>query len=490
MMHRLLCRRFWLYSTCLLSLAATLPAADDKPADAKSADTIRVTPDLFRIVVELDGVFEAEQMTEIILLPQQWSTFSVEEVAPQGSLVKAGDLLIKFDARKIDDELRAAEFQSELGRLSLLLNHSELQSLEQSVPLDLRAAREAFDRARSELEYHQKFWERLNRESADQSLKASEYALENSREELNQLEKMYKADELTEETEEIILKRARRAVEFAEFTLTRSQAQHDQTINVSLPQQGRQVVEAVTRQEIALSRAEATLPLSLDQKRIERQKLEQTQRQLVEKLEQLQADRKWMEVRSPVAGYVYYGHCDRGRWTVGSTLARQLRKGGAATTNTVLMTIVSPERLFFRLDIPEKSLHQITADLPGLITPSGFPALRFTGVLTAIDPIPVKEGLFDGRLKIDSANDPQAKALVRPGMTGKVKFVAYESKEAISVPNSAVQTDPADDSVKFVYVDEAGAPVRRPVVTGHSQGDRTEIKEGLKAGDVVYLKKP
>lgn len=490
MTHRPLSHRTWLFPLCLLSVATALATADDKPTDSKPADTIRVAPELFRVVVELDGVFEAEQMTEIILLPQQWSTFTVEEVAEQGSRVKEGDLLIKFDARKIDDELRAAEFQAELGRLSLLQNHSELQSLELSVPLDLRAAREALDRARSDLAYHEKYWERLNRESADQSLKSSEYSLENAREELNQLEKMYKADELTEETEEIILKRARRAVEFAEFTLTRSQAQHEQTVNVSLPQQGRQVVEAVIRQEIALSRAEATLPLSLEQKRIERQKLEQTQRQLVEKLEQLRADRKWMEVHSPVAGLVYYGYCERGRWTVGSTLTRQLRKGGAATTNSVLMTIVTPERLVFRLDIPEKSLHQVTPNLPGSITPSGYPSLRLTGSLVDINPIPVKEGLFDGELKIESANDPHAKTLVRPGMTGKVKFVAYEAPEAISVPTSALQTDPADDSLKFVYVDEAGAPVRRNVVTGHSQGDRTEIKEGLNAGDLVYLKKP
>ena len=51
--------------------------------------------------------------------------------------------------------------------------------------------------------------------------KAKDY-LEYQKEELRQLEKMYGADDLTEETEEIVLKRQRDAVELAIFSLQRA----------------------------------------------------------------------------------------------------------------------------------------------------------------------------------------------------------------------------------------------------------------------------
>ena len=53
----------------------------------------------------------------------------------------------------------------------------------------------------------------LTKRSAANSLKSSEQTLEYQLEELKQLEKMYKEDDLTEETEEIVLKRQRDAVE-------------------------------------------------------------------------------------------------------------------------------------------------------------------------------------------------------------------------------------------------------------------------------------
>ena len=51
------------------------------------------------------------------------------------------------------------------------------------------------------------------------SLKSSEQYLAYAAEELNQLKKMYEADDLTEETEEIILQRAQYQYERAKFSM-------------------------------------------------------------------------------------------------------------------------------------------------------------------------------------------------------------------------------------------------------------------------------
>ena len=86
----------------------------------------------------------------------------------------------------------------------------------------LKTAEVAYNRARDDHKYYVEIERPLQEESTKRSLQSSERYLESATEELNQLLKMYKEDDLTEETEEIILKRQRYAVESAEFRLKSS----------------------------------------------------------------------------------------------------------------------------------------------------------------------------------------------------------------------------------------------------------------------------
>ena len=71
------------------------------------------------------------------------------------------------------------------------------------------------------------------------SLKMAKEVLEYEQEELHQLEKMYKADDITEETEQIVLKRARDTVERAKFMVEATQDQPRPGVEVHHPAQGR-----------------------------------------------------------------------------------------------------------------------------------------------------------------------------------------------------------------------------------------------------------
>ena len=67
------------------------------------------------------------------------------------------------------------------------------------------------------------------------SLKTSEQYLAYAAEELNQLKKMYEADDLTEETEEIILQRAQYQYERAKFSHEAAKIRNEETLQVQLP---------------------------------------------------------------------------------------------------------------------------------------------------------------------------------------------------------------------------------------------------------------
>ena len=100
--------------------------------------------------------------------------------------------------------------------------------LEQSTPLSLASRKRSKEQSEEDLAYFEKT-DRTHREkAAKQNLKRSTDYLSYAKEELEQLQKMYAADDLTEETEEIILTRAKNSVASAQFRMG-----IDETLNCS-----------------------------------------------------------------------------------------------------------------------------------------------------------------------------------------------------------------------------------------------------------------
>jgi RND family efflux transporter MFP subunit len=295
---------------------------------------------------------------------------------------------------------------------------------------------------------------------------------------------MYKADDLTEETEEIILRRAQRDVDYAKFAADFAQSRFDKAMETDLPRERIRVENAAARQAIAALRAEAVLPASLEQKRIELKKLQNALTQAEAKHKKLAADLEQMTLKSPVEGVVRYGRCDRGRWKDAAQLEAQLREGGTVSANQALFTIVSGDGMIIRADIPEAQLHLATPGKTGTAIPAGFPQSRLQGRLEAVDLIAVGEGIYDGRVSF-TGDRPQ----VTPGMSANFKLVGHFNENAISVPSSAVFTDEADDTIRYVLI--AGEmPEKRVVKVGLTKDDSVEILDGLKAGEKILLEKP
>jgi HlyD family secretion protein len=105
---------------------------------------------------------------------------------------------------------------------------------------------------------------------------------------------------------------------------------------------------------------------------------------------------------------------------------------------------------------------------------------------------------------------------LRPGMTANVEIVTRDAKGALTIPNAAFRyqpiatviakkqpfsltslfmprfprnerktTEAAKDGSRPVYVLRNGAPEKVSVKTGSTDGEKTEIISGLKAGDAI-----
>jgi multidrug efflux pump subunit AcrA (membrane-fusion protein) len=460
------------------------PPKADKPA---GAGTAKVDKGLFQATVTLKGIFTATQMSEVVLRPEAWAQmpgqgFNVLTAVEPGTKVKKGDVIVTLQTDKIDRAIRDLEAEQQLVQVAIRLAEEELPVLEKSTPVDIAAAERSKRQADEDLKKFLEVDRPLAEATAENAAKNAQHFLDYAKEELKQLQKMYRSKDLTEETEEIILKRQRHQVEMAEFTLKSATIKRDQALKVELPRQEQTNRDNATKQTLGLEKASATLPLTLKQKHLALDKLRYDSDKAAERLQHLKKDREAMAVRAPADGIVYHGRCLNGQWNPAAVTSR-LQRGGVLMPEEVFMTVVSARPVTVQAVAEEKDLHWLKEGIKGKAIPSGYPELRLPVELTSLALVPQAPGSFAMTFKVEAASIPES---VMPGMACAVKVVAYRKENALTLPSSAVFSD--DDEEHYVY--RAGSTDKVVVKVGKTSGDRSEILDGLKEGDEVRTSKP
>jgi multidrug efflux pump subunit AcrA (membrane-fusion protein) len=468
--------------------APAKPEAASASAETPATHTVQRKP--LKVTVDLDGVFEARSASEIALKFDEYMpapALTVISAAKHGARVKKGDVLLSLDPEKLDKQIDDLRSDLKLADLGLKQAADSLTALERITPLDLAANERAAKSNQQDRKHYFDVERPFDLKMAEFNLQRSQNFLDYSEEELRQLEKMYQADEVTEETEAIVLKRARDQLESAKISLESSRIARDFAIQFGIPRADEQTKESSERRQLATDRAKIAVPETLQRQQIEVEKLRVQNARSAERLKKLEGDRKQLTVRSPLEGVVYYGKCTRGKFSDAQSLVDALHAGGMVQMNQVLMTVVQPQGMAVRATIPEDQLHRLRPGLSGVAVPSGFPDLKLPAVLSQWGEIPLGPGSFDATLKVSLEKDHKA---IVPGMACKVKLTAYAKKNALAVPPSVVMTDEFDDQ-RYVYlVGKDGKTAKRNVTIGQKTDKLLEIAEGLAEGDKVLLEAP
>ena len=242
-------------------------------ASTSSSNTYTVKKSPLRITLELDGVFESRKTHEVLVKPEEWTRLTVLEAVPMAR-VKEGDVLLKLDTKKLDQAISDLQTEQKLGELARQLASDQLRALEKARAhghggqrtdahaLPRRIAADYFDVERP-----------LLLKATEHRLKDAKDAVEYQAEELRQLEKMYKADDITEETEQIVLKRARDNARTREVLGRDGTTRHDEMLKYHDSAMDTQIKEYARRKAIDWEKDKAQLPLALQKQRLEVEKL-------------------------------------------------------------------------------------------------------------------------------------------------------------------------------------------------------------------------
>ncbi|MGD9632612.1 MAG: hypothetical protein AB7G28_05865 [Pirellulales bacterium] len=461
---------------------------DEKPADKKKRKTAKAETKRLRVVVTLDGTFTAEKMTPIALRPEEWSQFEIEEIVKHGSEVHEGETLVKFDREKFDDELSDLELQLHVSELAIRKADEELPRLEKTLAMAASVAERSDKNAHEDFDRFHKIDKPMLLKAIGYELKGAQFQVDYQQDELDQLEKMYEADDLTEETEEIVLKRSRTQLDFAKFNLEQTKLFVDELLKISLPRFEIEMKESLDRSALALAQAKTALALDVNRARYELEQLKETRAKAVERHAKLLADKAQFELKAPADGIVYYGECDDGNWNEMTSLIAKLKPHGNVAADTVMMTIVERRPLEVLAQVGEAQRPDLSVDQSAKVVPPVENAEWLGAKLDRMSAVPVATGKFNVAFDLTGSELPD---WIVAGMSCKVKVATFDKENALVLPKKAVHTDKDDEEVKYVWVvdpkDEEAKPERRVVKLGKSSGENVQITDGLKAGYVVSL---
>ena len=480
------CVRIIPFLSCVCLLAMTANSVSQE-ATKSTAATVTAKTGLAQIEVTVPAVFVAGKTTELSVSPKTTQTFQVVKALRHGTAVTAGQEVVKFETRSYDDQVTDQEHALVTARVAVEEGERDLHLLELQNPLDVEQAELTWKQAQEDRAYFVDVLQQLAYKNNEQSLKSSKDFLDYNHEELIQLEKMYKADDLTEESEEIVLRRARDDYERQKFNFDRTKLANEREKNVGLPRIEKQNSNAHRLAEIAYKRSKLTLPLAVEKKRQEltrlRRALEKSERTVAE----LKADANWFSVMAPHDGVVYYGRANGGKWDGIADYKTKLRPFGAVAANDVFMTIVDSQGLTLAANIPEAESGKVQVGTTGRATPTAFPKSRANVELREFAAHPVSDGSFEAKFSVVITE----KSKLVAGMNASIKLIPYSNAKAVLIPSKSVFTDEVDDAIRYVFFyREDGKHVRTNVVTGAVMGDQTEITSGVKEGDLVLADKP
>lgn len=413
--------------------------------------------------------------------PKTWTDFTILQIAEHGASMSKGDVLVRLDAEDIDRKIQDTRRELASGALALAQAELDAKILGETAPNKLEAARRAAEIAKEENTYFTQIRRKASEESASQALKRSGQILANQREELRQLTKMYEADDITENTEEIILVRQQDAVAAAEFALRMETLDHKRTLGVTLPREAKSLADSERDTAISLKKAEAEIPRSLELSKFALEALAATHQRAKQNLAELEDDRSKFEFKATADGVFYHGAIENGRWTTGDSVKTLVPHGRPPAHATFATFIPGTDKLNLVAFLDEATARALKPTLAGTAALTGREEVEIPVKILKIATAPSPGGTYRADLEAVWPKDLSPVT----GATAQVRIISHQQAAAIALPTRAIEFGTSGWTVEVKLAD--GKTERRPVKRGHVSKDETEILGGLEVGQVVVV---
>ncbi len=478
-MHRLVTHLPALACALVLALPATGSAQEPSPAPAPNPapntapQDFVVQPGDHSIDLALDGLLVPARTRKIAFAPTAFAgSAMVANVLPSGSSVSAGNLVIELECEDLERELKRAAADLDAAQTEMDLFDAETAVREDEQTHKIEDLESRLTRTVREQESFEKYSGPRMLEGSALGVRRSEYNIADQKEELAQLEGMYKQSQLSSETQEIVLQRARRDVATAEKSLELTRVDAEVTRLYTHPDRGRELAQNVDSRASELARERESIRIAQARRVLERIRARQKLQDAADRLERLRRDHEGLRCSAPASG----------------VLVHSLDPGDPVKPGQILATLQEVDRLQIALDVDAAALRVLAEGSVVRIVPEEFPDLALDGKVARIgaagkaSEAKGKPARFPVEISLGATQ-----SLLRAGLRCQVSVAGLALKNVLAVPRKAVFSE---GGASFVRVREGDAIAKRRVALGLGNAELAHVVDGLEPGDTVLLEPP
>lgn len=467
-----------------------------QPTDAQgqsmSASTERiklhtVTRDPMRVAIVEEGRLRAAK--NHLISSEIRSQLKITWLAPEGSSVKKGDPLIRFDKKQFEDELNRLKGELETSLRQLEVNE-EAVIIQEATGRSMMAAA---DTRLGDAEVALRTYRNLDAPTAlntiEKNTLEARTRLTDAQRELDALREQLDA-ELFEETQRAALDQKLVQLEQSARTIQGTiDAQEQQrrifrTYDYPRNMAAKQRAVDNARLEVEKSRSEAksTYNQKISQVQSVKSQIARHQNSIATLEDQIRK----CEILAPADGLVIYGNSEQDRGYSRNTI----QVGADWYGGNVLMTIPETSNYIVDIQLPEEYRGRVLVGAPASITIEAVPGLTLTGKLIEI------ANLARPRIEYDPSSPKVFASKIQPeglderlvsGMTARVEIITDELADALQVPIESVFNV---DSKIVCFVKGTTGVDTREVTPGKSSDHYVEILAGLTEGEKVFTSNP
>lgn len=458
----------------LLVIAAFSPDDDEQPVP-----TTVVARGPLRISIIENGTIRPRQ--QIVLQNKTNRTVSITHVAPEGSLVKKGDVILRFDDTDMMNHLVERRIKVQNSESNFIAAGEELKAVRLQAESEIEAARLAENFAKLDLDKFLKGEkpQQIKSHETKITLAQEEHTLAQERLRWSKIlfdEKYLSHSDL--QRDELAAKKAKLNLELAQEELRLYQ----------LYTSKRQLAELESKVRITKLQLERTLSRTTGQIAQFEARLRASEAAYREERARLRREEQEAEaftVYAPINGMVLYASSVDSRWR-----GDPVEVGLTVRPNTDIIYLPTADEYDVDILVSEVNLNKITVDLPALVKVDAIPHTAFSGRLSTIAALPdTTSRWLNPNLKLykTSVELAPSETPLRNGMSCQVEILVDDIVDTLHVPLQSVVRERGQP---VVYVLDGRKPRPQPVRLGMDNNRMVQIIDGLTEGQTILLTPP
>ena len=403
----------------------------------------------------------------------------IAKIAPEGTYVNAGELIIEFDKAPFEDELRKLRFDLTQSEAAIVAATENLKLQQAKNDADLKEAEANIAASEAELKNIEAGEGVIKLRELEMDVERAAAAFEQAEQKVADLKEMLKSGFITQNeltNAEAELKEITSKYQFAK---QKHQIFVEFTRPTDIEKARRAARESTERLQQLREMAERLISLQQANLQKEQANLQGLQEKYKTALDELRKT----TIYAPIPGLVIYNDIPA------SGKARKIQVGDAVWSHQGLISLPDISRMMVETNVREVDIHKVALGQQAQIQVDAYPDAAFTGTVHLIGSLataeqnqPTSTKYFEVQIALNESDER-----LRPGMTARVEILIDRFEQVLYVPLEGVFEKSGQ---KVCYVVQGKQAEERPVTVGKFNRDVIIIEEGLAEGEQIYLQDP